>query len=347
MFNNLILLFIVLIGGVIAVWYFKPNLFNKVLTMFNTKKESFNVIGKADDQIRYSNVVKLMNKKIGDVLNQNIVLTPSELESFKMNIQEKAMALFNTGNRDKISDNVSKWVSDELTNIGKQMTPKISEEISKNVISITNTFTEYKKNKYELPIIGLDADNGRLVNKDTKPIISTSEPISSKFSRKNGKIELNRYKTIPKSGLVKTINEGHMGLKKRNYMGINSDNLTMGIKRHGFSPFVKGKKDADFRGKPEALLLQLAARTSTRDKNGITMYAGNDVRDILLSSGSFGNRKTYNKVVDEFLTKTNDNEYNVFKNISGRFIEPKPDEKSVSRDNIMKNIKKLIVSRTI
>lgn len=320
----LIVIIIFVILGVVVYTFKDKILGTEKMTLLNEPTYSQN----------FTNSIHHIIEKIKPIIKKYNNVDPKDMIEFEKSIKTKANTFYNKNISDekKINEDIvteiNNWIDDGLTIVIKDnpLSVDMLKEFDE-VIQNLPGYLEYRDIRYTVPIIGLKED-GTFGPKeiDRNRPINPDLPISHNFVTSHpGKVRIKPGRLTIGNNLTEEVNKDHNGLMKNKYnkltRGINSTNLTSGIKRKGYSTFTKGKQTGDIRGRPKALIRRLASLNSSSDPNSLTRFADGGVNELLMTSKGLSNELMWNDAVDDKLTRDNNGEYRQFKNIRDRMVD--------------------------
>jgi len=314
-----VIIFIV-VGGVAFLKYTDAgkNLGNKLPTFITNllyDKSNFIILDDGQKNNIYTNSIHTILDKIMGYARSHMMIGPDQMDMIRANVFDKTVKYIEGKSEKTLIDGLGpklvEYSVNELKKINVQPTREFMEEMDKNIIPYCKHYLIYMDTRWRFPLKGGVDYN--------QPDVHRPPPVHS-MRKKDGIVRPARL-TIG-NPLTEQVNKDHMGITKRPYMGINTDKLTSGLRREGFSTVVKGKKSADFRGRIKSLVNRLAVSSSTKDPNSLFRFHDGSIKSVLSSGKGFSNESIHDSKVDEYLTRTGDREHRVFKKIRGRFIDP-------------------------
>jgi hypothetical protein len=371
-FNQLILIAVGIIILIITVGFvflkfipYGQTLGKKYLPSFIQKflyPEGFDVLAHNSKLKGYIEALEENLTFLKELLGANLVINEVDQRLVLAKVQGKAMEYYKDdmdfiAESDALAANMVDWTMSSLTDTNVIFDPELRnillEQLPPKVIStIKFKMTNWQLPKIEISEGEITTSGGGLITGEGDPI-ELEKPKDIPVLYNSYKKPINAYFTgdqsardkmeLSNSYIIQKINEDHKNLGKGPHLSINSSNLITGIRSYGFnSSSTGGKKVYDERGRPKAQLRYLAALTSTKDPNSIARYAGGSLEGILNTGKGFGSMDEHNEAIKTYMENSRNEEYRVFKNIRGRFIDHKESDvskkNSILRQNIINDI---------
>jgi len=299
-------------------------------------KESFISLRDPTFKETYDNAMITLTDDALNMVGRYTILPPEDEVEIKVRILARMKKLYddNKGDQAAITAVIGKALTDALKEETNETHPELLDYFDKVITDKAQTYLSYLDNRFSyLDTMGIDKSA-------QSKLINIGEPLQHRF--KKGKVRPgNIYK---ENVLNDEVNREHGGRIKRKLLGYNANNLIVGIKRHGFSAGLKRQTSIDPRGRPRALIRKLASLNSAKDPNSLIRSGNWNVHDVLVSAKGLSNEQMYKKEFDRFATRIGDPEYNTFKYISNRIIDPDTTMERRINKNIMEGIKSEIRS---
>lgn len=316
--------------------------------------QGFILLGNRKLETVYRDAVNTLLKKIQGITLKYVIISEPELETMKSNIWNKLLKLYeDTKDEQKLVDvlglSLVEYTQVELQAMGKDMPEDMLKEMNDVIIPDAQRYMTYKDNYYKFPI--LEFRNGQLVDKRNEVGETQDTPLNNLPINAGAPIiTTQKIKTpniLVSNILTDEVNKDHGNLKaKQPFLGMNSNNLISGIRRTGFKTYNKGKEVWDPRGRPRAQLRYLSELNSTKDPNSLLRSGSNQVADLIETGKGFSNIEIYDPVYDQYMTRTGNDEYNTYRSVKDRFINPMETKQGMINKtlngNILLDIKKEI-----